>query len=283
MSHQVQWCESNIKEKWNKELCTEGSYFMIHRLKKKKLTASGENHTHAHAMWVKNWKRDGYPKLSLREECAFERSEEEKSGMGSMGWKEAWYIWEEWGATVAPTELGKQEDDKDKEDRDWGFRLEVQMIEGCDTAEERGGRGRQSSWPIDWLRDCMRVALDGYGVPSPCCPAKRQLSTNLWEPVASWGSMCRWRRDIILGAVGTKQHYKQPLKIKSDGQGETDREISGKILRCWDTILDFNKLKTWVLKTNPIYQFRLCTAHHFYIMWKSQQSRLISPPYKEIF
>lgn len=31
--------------------------------------------------------RDGYPKLSLHEECALETSE--KSGMGSMGWKEA--------------------------------------------------------------------------------------------------------------------------------------------------------------------------------------------------
>ncbi len=155
--------------------------------------------------------RDGYPKLSLREECVLETSEKVKSGMGSMGWKEAWYIWEEWGATTPPTELGKQEEE---EDRDWGFRLEVQMMEGWDTAEERGGRGRQSSCPNDWLRDCLKVALDlgGYGFPSPCCPANRQLSTNLWEPMASWGSMWRWRRDIMLGAVGTKQqHYQQPL------------------------------------------------------------------------
>lgn len=170
-----------------------------------------KKNTHAHAVCVENWKK--YPKLSLCEECALETSEEVKSGMGSMGWKEAWNKWEEWGATAAPTAQGELEEGEDKEDRDWGLRLEAQMMEGWDTAEKRGGRGRHSSCPNDWLRDCLRVALDldGYGVPSPCCPANRQLSTNLWEPMASWGSMWRWRRDIILGAVGTKQqHYQQP-------------------------------------------------------------------------
>lgn len=158
--------------------------------------------------------KDRYPKLLSHEERALETSERMKSGMGSMGWKEAWYTWEEWGAAPPPTELGKQEAEEDKEDRDGGFGLDVQMMEGWDTAEDRGGRGRHSSCPNDWLRDCLRVALDldGCGVPSPCCPANRQLSTNLWEPMASWGSMWRWRSDIILGAVGTnRQHYKQPV------------------------------------------------------------------------
>lgn len=194
--------------------------------------------THARAMWVENWEENRYPKLSLREGCALEISENVKSGMGSMGWKEAWCVWEEWGATAPPTELGKQEEE-DKEERCWGFKLEEQMMEGWDTAEERGGRGRQSSCPNEWLRDCLRVALDlaGCGIPSPCCPANRQLSTNLWEPMASWGSMWRWRRDIILGAVGRKQqHYQQPLVIHSDGQSGTDWEISGNILRCRDTV-----------------------------------------------
>lgn len=125
-----------------------------------------------------------------------------------MGWKEAWCVWDECGATAPPKELGKQEIEEDKEERDWGFRLEEQMTEGWDKAEEREGRGRHSSCPNEWLRDCLRVALDlgGCGVPSPCCPANRQLSTNLWEPMASWGSMWRWRRDIILGAVGKKNN-----------------------------------------------------------------------------
>lgn len=181
--------------------------------------------THAHAMCVENWNRvDGYPKLPLHK--SLETSEKVKSGMGSMGWKVVWYIWEEWGPWAPPTELGKQEEEEDNEDRDWGFGFEVNMMVGWDTAEDREGRGRLSRCPNEWLRDSLKKALDldGYGVPSPCCPAKGQLSTNLWEPMASWGSMWRWRRDIILGAVGTKQqHYHQPLMKSS----LTDRIVRG--------------------------------------------------------
>lgn len=232
-------------------------------------------------MCVENWKENRYPKLSLHEECALETSEKVKSGMGSMGWKKAWCVWEEWGATAPPTELGKQEEEEDKEERDWGFRLEEQMMEGWDTAEERGGRGRHSSCPNDWLRDCLRVALDlgGCGVPSPCCPANRQLSTNLWEPMASWGSMWRWRRDIILGAVGKKQqHYQQPLMIQSDGQGEADWEISGKILRCWDTfLLKLTNLKLGILLKSMRYITFTNLAFILIALRKSQRSWFISP------
>lgn len=157
--------------------------------------------THMHSV-----KGVEYPKLSLNRGWTLETSENVKSGMGSMGWKEAWYMWEEWGAPPPATELGKQEDEDDKNGTDGGFRLEEQMTDGWETAEERGSRGRNSSCPNEWLRDCLKVGLglDEWGVPSPCCPASRELSTNLWEPKASWGSMWRWRRDIILGAVGTK-------------------------------------------------------------------------------
>lgn len=156
-----------------------------------------------------------------------------------MGWKEAWCVWDEWGATVPPRELGKQEIEEDKVERDWGFRLEEQMTEGWDKAEEREGRGRHSSCPNEWLRDCLRVALDlgGCGAPSPCCPVNRQLSTNLWEPMASWGSMWRWRRDIILGAVGKKNNNNSIINSYLWATNEADWEISGKILRCWDTFL----------------------------------------------
>lgn len=194
--------------------------------------------------------KDGYPKLPLHEESAWETSEKVRSGMGSIGWKEIWCIWEECGATAPPTELAKQEEEEDKEECGWGLGTELQMMEGWDTAEERGGRGRKSSWPNDWLRDCLKLGLDlgGKEDPSPCCPASRLLSTNLWEPMASCGSMWRWRRDIILGAVGTKQqHCQQPKGVKRDGQGETEEEQeeenSGKILRCWDT-----SLLTWTLQ-----------------------------------
>lgn len=223
-----------------------------------------------------------YPKLSLREGCTLETSEKVKSGMGSMGWKEAWCVWEEWEPTVPPAELGKHEEEWET---DWG--LEEQMMEGWDTAEERGDRGRQSSCPNEWLRDCLKVALDlgGCGVPSPCCPADRQLSTNLWEPMASWGSMCRWRRDIILGAVGTKQHHYQQLPVvQTDGQRETDWKVSGKILRCWDAFL----LKLPDLKLEILFQsIRRITftnlafiLHTIITRRKSQHSCFICP-YKE--
>lgn len=150
--------------------------------------------------------RNWYPRLL----CAWETSE--KSGMGSMGWKELWYKWEEWEATLPPTEPGRQEEDESREDRDCGFGLAVQMTLGWDKAEERGGRGRHSSCPNEWLRDLRALDLAVCEVPSPCCPADRQLSTNLWEPMASWGSMWRWRRDIILGAVSTKQQHYQPIQ-----------------------------------------------------------------------
>lgn len=193
----------------------------IHVKKNRNDQAGGEQTPTRTCDVCRGLERGRYPKLSLRN---LETSEDVRSGMGSIGWKEGWYIWEEWWATLPPTELGKHEEEEDKEEMDWGFGLELQMMEGWDTAEERGVRGTKSSCPNDWLRDCLKVDLDldGYEVPSPCCPANRQLSTNLWEPMASWGSMWRWRRDIILGAVGTKeQHYQQPLiKRNSDGQGE---------------------------------------------------------------
>lgn len=158
-----------------------------------------------HTWCVRNWKENGYPRLSLCER--WKTSDKEKSGMGSIGWKERWCICEEWGPRAPPTELGKQEEEYDNWETGGELGLEEQMMEGWDTAEERGGRGRQSRCPNDWLRVGLKAALDlgGCRVPSPCCSASRELSTNLWEPMASWGSMWRWRRDIILGAVDTEE------------------------------------------------------------------------------
>lgn len=173
-------------------------------LKRQKLVRV--NHTHALCV-CREVERGEYPKLPLHDECTLETSEKVKSGIGSMGWKELWCKWEEWWATLPPTALGKQEEEE--EDRERGLGLMLQMTEGWDTAEDRGGKGRHSSCPMEWLRDCLKVALDldWRGVASPW----RQLSTNLWEPMASCGSMWRCRRDIILGAVDTKQqHYQQP-------------------------------------------------------------------------
>lgn len=65
-----------------------------------------------------------------------------------------------------------------------------------------------SNDPKDALRHWRSGALEwdwGCGLlASPCVPASRQPSTNLWEPMASCGSMWRWRSDIILGAEDTK-------------------------------------------------------------------------------
>lgn len=180
-------------------------------LEKRNDKAGGETPTHT-CVVCRGLEKDRYPKLSLRD---LETSDV-RSGMGSIGWKEWWYIWEEWWATPPPTVLGKHEKEEDKADMEWGFWLALQMMEGWDTAEERGVRGTKSRWPKDWLRDCLKEDLDlgGYGVPSACCPANRQLSTNLCEPMASWGSIWRWRRDIIPGAVGTKEHYQEALNKK---------------------------------------------------------------------
>lgn len=48
------------------------------------MRAGAEKPTHMRCVWT-----DRYPILSLREECALEASEKMKSGIGSMGWKEA--------------------------------------------------------------------------------------------------------------------------------------------------------------------------------------------------
>lgn len=122
----------------------------------KTMTGGVKTPTHMQSVW--RMETDGYPKLSLHEECTLETSENDKSGIGSMGWKEAWYAWE-WGVALPPTKLGKQEEDEDKDDDDWGIWLEVKIMEGWETAEERGGRGRQSSCPNEWLRECLKVAL----------------------------------------------------------------------------------------------------------------------------
>lgn len=86
--------KKNYKIKWkhNKMNILREVYLLYMCYQGKTMTGGVKTPTHMQSVW--RMETDGYPKLSLHEECTLETSENDKSGIGSMGWKEAWYAWE---------------------------------------------------------------------------------------------------------------------------------------------------------------------------------------------
>lgn len=80
---------------------------------------------------------------------------------------------------------------------------EEDRMEGWDREEDSEGTGRNSTWPIEWLRACRTYGRPGgRRGPASLSPA----STNLCELRFSMGSPCRDRRDIRLGAEERHTH-----------------------------------------------------------------------------